>query len=47
MRAYGMKIPASVGTFALAGDIQILQYILSSGLGSKRNSGFGLVEFVM
>ena len=47
VRAYGMKIPASVGTFALAGDIQILQYILSSGVGSKRNSGFGLVEFVM
>lgn len=44
--AYGLKIPVSIGSFTVSGDIKILNHILKNGIGSKRNSGFGLVEEV-
>jgi len=45
--AYGLKIPVSIGSFIVSGDKKILNHILKTGVGSKRNSGFGLVEQVM
>ena len=45
--AYGLKIPVSIGNFVVSGDKKILNHILKTGVGSKRNSGFGLVEQVM
>ena len=44
VQAFNLKIPASIGEFTLKGDREILNHILKSGLGSRRNSGFGLVE---
>ena len=41
---YKVKIPATIGSFEISGDNKILNHILKNGLGSKRNSGFGLVE---
>lgn len=45
--AYGLKIPVTIGNFAVSGDSKILNHILKNGIGSKRNSGFGLVEQVI
>lgn len=47
VRAYGLKFPVTIGTFAVQGDSKILNHILKNGIGSKRNSGFGLVEVVV
>lgn len=44
---YGIKIPVTIGNFIVSGDRRILNHILKTGLGSKRNSGFGLVEQVV
>lgn len=44
---YGIKIPVTIGKFIVSGDRRILNHILKTGLGSKRNSGFGLVEQVV
>ena len=44
---YGIKIPVTIGSFIVSGDKRILNHILKIGLGSKRNSGFGLVEQVV
>ena len=44
---YGIKIPVTIGNFIVSGDKRILNHILKTGLGSKRNSGFGLVEQVV
>ena len=41
---YKVKIPATIGIFEISGDNKILNHILKNGIGSKRNSGFGLVE---
>lgn len=43
---YRMKIPVTIGVFAIKGNNKILNHILKNGLGSRRNSGFGLVEKV-
>lgn len=45
--AYGLKIPVTIGNFEVSGDSKILNHILKNGIGSKRNSGFGLVEQVI
>lgn len=42
--AFSLKLPATIGSFAVKGDRRILNHILSSGMGSRRNSGFGLLE---
>lgn len=44
---YHLKIQVSIGEFIVAGNIKILNYILKNGVGSKRSSGFGLVERVL
>ena len=44
---YGLKIPVSIGNFIISGDKKILNHILKTGIGSKRNSGFGLVEQIV
>lgn len=47
IRAYGMKIPVTIGTLVIQGDTGLLNEILKKGLGSKRNSGFGLVDVLI
>lgn len=45
--AFHLKIPASIGVLGVRGDKRILNHILQQGIGSRRNSGFGLVESVL
>ncbi len=42
--AYGIKFPATIGIFTAEGNDKILNHMLQHGVGSKRNSGFGLIE---
>lgn len=44
VRAYGIKIPVTIGEFWVQGHPDVLNHMLQNGIGSKRNSGFGLVE---
>lgn len=44
VKAYGIKIAATIGTFVVKGDLKVLNHIKDRGLGSRRNSGFGMVE---
>lgn len=44
VHSYGQKIPVTVGTMVVKGDIKLLNKIKARGIGSKRNSGFGLIE---
>ena len=45
--SYGIKIPVTIGEFIIQGNTEILNHILKNGIGSKRNSGFGLVEAIV
>lgn len=45
--AFQLKIPASIGVLGVRGDRRILNHILQHGMGSRRNSGFGLVENIL
>lgn len=45
--AFELKIPATIGTFAVKGDKRVINHILMNGIGSRRNSGFGLVENIL
>lgn len=41
---YGLMIPVSIGNFIVKGSPKVLNLIKDRGLGSRRNSGFGLIE---
>ena len=43
---YGIKFPATKGIIAIKGNKNILDYFYKSGLGSKKSSGFGMLEII-
>lgn len=43
---YDIKFTATKGTFAIKGDKKILEYFYKSGIGSRRSSGFGMLELI-
>lgn len=43
---YGIKFPTTKGIFAIKGDKNILEYFYKAGLGSKKSSGFGMLEII-
>lgn len=43
---YGTYIDLTVGIFAMEADPKILQYFYTAGMGSRKSSGFGLVDIV-
>lgn len=45
-KTYGIVIPNSVGLFRLSGENKLINYLFQAGMGSKRNSGFGLFEIL-
>lgn len=45
--AYGLMLPVTIGTFIVKGDTRILNEINKKGVGSRKNSGFGLVEAIL
>lgn len=44
VKFYEKQIEASIGTFKLRGDINLLNYLYKSGIGSKHSAGFGMFE---
>lgn len=47
VKHYGCVIPSSVGTMLISGRKSILNYLICSGMGSRRSSGFGMVELLL
>lgn len=43
---YNIKFTATKGTFAVKGDKKILEYFYKSGFGSRKSSGFGMLELI-
>lgn len=43
---FGIKIDATIGTFFVQGSNEVLNHMKNYSLGSRRNSGFGLIEQV-
>lgn len=43
---YDIKFTVTKGTFAIKGNRKILEYFYKSGLGSRRSSGFGMLELI-
>lgn len=43
---YNIKFPTTKGIFAIKGKKEILEYFYKSGFGSKKSSGFGMLELV-
>ena len=46
VKHYRRFIDTSVGIFELQGNSNILQYIYDSGIGSRKSSGFGMIDLV-
>ncbi len=46
IKHYGINVESSIGKFILEGKIEILQYLLDSGCGSRKSSGFGMLELI-
>ena len=43
---FGMKVTANVGIYRLSGDLDVLNLIYQTGMGSKRSAGFGMFEIL-
>lgn len=46
VKLYEKKIEASIGTFELEGNKDLLNYLYKAGLGAKKAMGFGLIEIL-
>lgn len=46
VKAFGGKIPASLGIFKLRGDKKVLNKLYMNGIGSKSSAGFGKFEIL-
>lgn len=46
VKHYGKKIPATLGSFKIKADKNILDYIYRAGIGQKTEMGFGMLEVV-
>lgn len=46
IKLYEKKIEASIGTFELEGNNQLLDYLYKAGIGAKKAMGFGLFEIL-
>lgn len=44
---YGCKIPCNLGFIIVQGKKSILNYLLKSGIGSRRSAGFGMAELIV
>lgn len=43
---YGIKFPVTIGSFAITGEKYLLEKFYREGLGSKKSSGFGMLDIV-
>lgn len=46
VKFYEKQIECSIGTYKLYGNINLLEYLYKSGMGSKHSSGFGMFEIM-
>ena len=46
VKFYDVNIESSLGDFMLEGDKTVLNYLLKSGLGSRKSSGFGVMQLL-
>lgn len=46
IKNYGIEVLGNVGTFELKAKPYILEHLYKSGIGSQRNSGFGMIDLV-
>ena len=46
IKFYEKQIEASLGTFKLSGDIQLLTFLYKAGVGSKHSAGFGMFNII-
>lgn len=46
VKHYSANIECSVGEFMLQGDRTVLDYLLKSGMGSRKSSGFGVAQLI-
>lgn len=46
VRHHSQFIEVSVGIFKFKGNIELLNYLYSNGVGSRKSSGFGLFEII-
>lgn len=46
IRFYEKQIECSTGIFELEGDIELLNYLYKTGIGSKHSAGFGMFKIV-
>lgn len=46
VKHYKRYIDTTVGMFQMEGNLEILQYLYSSGIGSRKSAGFGMIELV-
>mgnify|MGYP000952193486 CR=1 FL=1 len=44
VNAHGLMFPVTIGSFIVKGNPNVLNMIKNRGIGSRRNSGFGLIE---
>lgn len=46
VRHHSQFVEVSIGTFSLTGNIALLNYLYTSGIASRKSSGFGLIEII-
>jgi len=46
VKHHSQFIEATVGMFRLTGNIALLNYLYTNGIGSRKSSGFGLIEII-
>ncbi len=46
VKHYDINIESSIGNFMLEGQTEVLNYLLKSGVGSRRSSGFGVMKLL-
>lgn len=46
VRHHSQFVEVTVGMFSLTGNIALLNYLYTNGIGSRKSSGFGLIEIM-
>ena len=46
VRHHSQFVEVTVGSFSLTGNMALLNYLYTSGMGSRKSSGFGMIEII-
>ncbi len=47
VKHYNCKIECTLGKFMMEGNQNVLQYLFNAGAGSRKSSGFGMLELIL